>query len=178
MPEAAESIAEHSFQTALIAWLAAASDPSLDRDRILKLALIHDLPETIIGDITPYEQADVPDSGADRAAWRAFLDRRQTRSPQRSAAKRSAERDAVQQLLALLQGNAKLELTSLWHELEAGLTAEARFVKQADKLETWLQSRRYLADDPTLPMASFALEVDEVLFHPELIAIRDAADSE
>ncbi|MCC6703842.1 MAG: HD domain-containing protein [Thermomicrobiales bacterium] len=173
--EAAESIAEHSFQTALIAWIAAADDPSLDRDRILKLALIHDLPEAIIGDFTPYEPSDIPDPGADRAAWRAFLDRRHTRSPQRTAAKRSAEATAVQTLLGMLQGNAKFELAALWRELEEGLTAEARFVKQSDYLEAWLQSRAYLADDPSFPMASFERGVDETLFHPALIALRDAA---
>ncbi len=176
--EHSESVAEHSFQTALIAWTAAAADPTLDRDRILKLALVHDIPESIIGDMTPYEREEMPDSGADRAAWRAFLDRRQSRSPQRAAAKRSAEAEAVRTLLALLNGNARLEYTALWHELADGLTAEARFVKQADKLETWLQSRHYLADDPSRPMASFELEIDDVLIHPALIAIRDAAENE
>lgn len=176
-PEWAESVAEHSFQTALIAWLAASGDPTLDRDRILKLALIHDLPESIIGDITPYEQQDIPDSGADRAAWRDFLDRRQSRSAHRTTAKRSAESEAVQTLLGLLQGSVRLEFAGLFREIEEGLTAEARFVKQADKLETWLQSRAYLSDDPTRPMASFEAEVDEVLFHLALIALREAEKS-
>jgi putative hydrolase of HD superfamily len=176
--EAAESVADHSFQTALLAWLAAASDPTLDRDRILKLALVHDLPEAIIGDLTPYDPQTIPDSSADRAAWRAFLDRKQVRSPERRSAKRSAEASAMHELLADLHGNARVELAALWHELTEGLTAEARFVKQADRLETFLQSRVYLEDDPSRPMSAFAEEVDEGLFHPALIAVRDAARSE
>lgn len=176
--ESAESVADHSFQTAVLAWMAAASDPTLDRDRILKLALIHDLPEAIIGDLTPYDPETVPDSSADRAAWRAFLDRKHVRNAERRTAKRSAEAAAMHDLLSDLHGNARVELAALWHELTEGLTAEARFVKQADRLETFLQSRVYLDEDAGRPMSAFSEEVDEGLFHPALIAVRDAARSE
>lgn len=170
-----ESVADHSFQTALLAWLAAAADPTLDRDRILKLAIVHDLPEAVTGDVPPYDQHGVPDSGADRAAWRAYLDRRHIRSAESKRAKRAAESDAMQEMLADLQGNARVELAALWHELNEGLTIEARFVKQADKLEAYLQSLAYQQDDAGRPMASFAKEVDDVVTHPALVSIRDAA---
>lgn len=173
-----ESVADHTFQTALLAWLAAASDPTLDRDRILKLAIVHDLPEAITGDKTPYDQDGMPDSGADRAAWRAFLDRRHVRSPESRQAKRAAESAAMESLLADLHGNARVELAALWHELNEGLTIEARFVKQADRLEAYLQSLAYGAEDDGRPMDSFAKEVDEAVTHPALVAIRDAARDE
>jgi putative hydrolase of HD superfamily len=173
-----ESVAAHSFQTALLAWVAAAADPTLDRDRILKLALIHDLPEAIIGDWTPYERSEVPDSGADRAAWRAFFDRRHARTSSKQAEKKLAERDALNLMLADLTGNARVEMAALWHELDEGLTAEARFVKQADSLEAYLQSRAYLETMPDRPMASFAVEIEETLKHPALIALRDAAKAD
>lgn len=175
VPEAeVESVAEHSYQTALLAWLAAAGDPTLDRDRILKLALIHDLPEAIIGDWPPYERGDIPDSSSDRAAWRAFFDRRQIRGAEQKAEKRHAEQNAVAELLDDLSGNARIELAALWHELKEGLTAEARFVKQADTLEAYLQSLAYLEHDADRPMSSFASEIEETLSHPGLIALRDA----
>ncbi|MGH2551746.1 MAG: HD domain-containing protein, partial [Thermomicrobiales bacterium] len=173
-----ESVAAHSFQTALLAWLAAAADPTLDRDRILKLALIHDLPEAIIGDWTPYDRHDIPDSNSDRAAWRAFFDRRHIRSASGQAEKKAAERDALNVMLADLTGNARVELAALWHELNEGLTAEARFVKQADSLEAYLQSRAYLETDAERPMASFAAEIEETLNHPALIALREAAKAD
>lgn len=174
----AESVAAHSFQTALLAWLAAAADPTLDRDRILKLAIIHDLPEAVIGDWPPYERSDVPDPNGDRAVWRAFFDRRQLRTPDQRTAKRQAERDAMTALLGDLTGNARLELAALWHELAEGLTAEARFVKQTDALEAFLQSQAYLEPYPDLPVESFNREIDEVLVHPALIALRDIAKAE
>lgn len=58
-----------------------------------------------------------------------------------------------------------------------GESAAARFVKEADTLETFLQSRVYLAGDADLPMASFAAEVVEVVSHPTLAALRDAIAS-
>src|SRR5687767_10188734 len=45
-PASTESVADHSFRMTLLAWLAALEgEPALDADRVLKLALIHDLAE-------------------------------------------------------------------------------------------------------------------------------------
>ncbi len=63
----------------------------------------------------------------------------------------------------------------MWDELHLGTSGEARFVKQIDRLETFLQSLFYLRTDPTLPMASFHQEVFESIDDPLLAAIRDAA---
>lgn len=169
-PEGAESVADHTFRVALLAWLAAG--PDLDRDRVLKLALLHDLAESVTGDLPPYD----PDALAvaaegDRAA---ILNQRHVRSAVRAAAKRAAESAAMTDLLEDLPVELKTELGELWRELEAGTSAEARFVKQADKLETYLQSREYLAADATRPMDSFAAEVAEVIDVPSLVRLRDA----
>jgi putative hydrolase of HD superfamily len=56
-----ESVADHSFGTALLALLLA-TDLDVDRDRVIKLALVHDLAESDpeVGDITPYCGIDPP----------------------------------------------------------------------------------------------------------------------
>jgi len=54
-------------------------------------------------------------------------------------------------------------LRTRWAELRERTTAEARFVKEMDVLETWLQSRRYLGRYPEAPMQSFELEARELL---------------
>ncbi len=59
--------------------------------------------------------------------------------------------------------------------LRRGESAEARFVKQIDRLETFLQSRVYHEQFPDAPMASFAQEVLETIDDPLLAAIRDEA---
>ena len=68
------------------------------------------------------------------------------------------------------------ELSELWRELEEGSSPEARFVKQVDKFETYLQSREYLNEMPHLPMQSFAIEVTEVIDHPTLMELVEAVD--
>ena len=46
----AESSADHSWGVALLAWLLACDRPDLNRDRVLLLGLVHDLPEAVAGD--------------------------------------------------------------------------------------------------------------------------------
>ncbi|MFL5542881.1 MAG: HD domain-containing protein [Longimicrobiaceae bacterium] len=54
--ERPESVADHSWRTALLALvLARRADPPLDRERAVALALAHDLAEALVGDITPYD---------------------------------------------------------------------------------------------------------------------------
>ncbi len=171
-PAEAESVADHTWRTALLAWLAAAAQPELDRTRVLLLALIHDLAEAITGDVPPYDLEEL--AGADESQRQRVLNRRHIRSEARHQAKRAAEAAAMADLLADLPPPLAAELRALWSELEEGQTPEARFVKQADKLETYLQSLEYAAEDPRRPMASFAAEVDEVIDMPALVALREA----
>lgn len=167
-----ESVADHSWRTALLAWLTAAAQPELDRNRVLLLALIHDLAEAITGDLPPYDPTAL--AGADEHTRKRLLNSRHIRSEERRQAKRAAESAAMADLLADLPEPLAAEIRALWSELEEGQTAEARFVKQADKLETYLQSLEYAEADPRRPMASFAAEVDEVIDMPALAALREA----
>jgi putative hydrolases of HD superfamily len=173
----AESVADHSFGVALFAWACAvqrrAEGANLLPERVLKLALIHDLAEAEIGDLPPYDSAAMP--GAENpGARRAFLETRHIRDASRDAKKREREDATMQKLLATLPGATRSELAKVWDELRLGTSAEARFVKQVDRLETFLQSRYYLRADPTLPVASFHQEVLETIDDPLLAAIRDA----
>jgi len=57
--ERRENDAEHSFQTALIAWfLADMLQLPLDRERLIKYALVHDLAEVYAGDVDPHYSSD------------------------------------------------------------------------------------------------------------------------
>jgi putative hydrolase of HD superfamily len=111
-----ESVADHSFRVGLLALvLARDADPPLDRERCVAMALVHDLAESIVGDITPYDGI----SGEE---------------------KNRRERGAMERLAALLGDG---EVLRLWEEYQAAETAEARFVKDLDRLETVLQAAEY-----------------------------------
>jgi putative hydrolase of HD superfamily len=175
---AAESVADHSLGMALLAWASAierqANGADLDPLRVLTLALLHDLAEAETGDWPPYDPTDVPEA-ADAAERWDFLNQRHQRNESRRAAKRAAEDATMKRLLDALPEAMRTELGSIWEELRAGTTPEARFVKQVDRLETFLQSRHYLRDNPALPVASFRQEVLAEIDDPLLAAIRDAA---
>ena len=115
-----ESVAEHSFRVALLA-LVLGRDAGVDRERCMAMALVHDLAESIVGDITPYDGV----------------------APEE---KERREREAIARL-SDLAGDPQIR--ALWEEYDAGATPEARFVKELDKLETVVQAAEYEAGHPT-----------------------------
>ncbi|HEX6750187.1 MAG TPA: HD domain-containing protein [Longimicrobium sp.] len=117
---APESVAEHSHRVALLALvLAPRAAPPLDAARCVAIALVHDLAEALVGDITPYDGV--------------------------SADEKRRREEAAMRELAALAGDASL--LALWREYDAAETPEARFVKELDKLETVLQAAEYGRDE-------------------------------
>lgn len=174
--EDVESVADHTCLTALIAWIAAVDDPALDADRVLKLAMIHDLAEAIVGDAPPYEAHEVPDA-SDVAGVRAFFSVRHVRTAENKRVKQVAESNAFAQFADLMPPVARAELTALWEEYESQSSPEARFVKQVDTLEAYLQSRLYARQHPGLPLGGFTDMAEHEIDHPTLVAIRDASSN-
>jgi putative hydrolase of HD superfamily len=64
-----ESVAEHVYSTAFIAYVMTQLEPDVDALRLISLCLVHDLPEARIGDLNSvhkaYVQADEPRAVAD-----------------------------------------------------------------------------------------------------------------
>ena len=167
-----ESVADHTLLTALIAWTLAMDDPALDADRVLKLAMVHDIAEALVGDITPYAPEDIPD-GSDPDALRAFFSVRRQASPEAEARKHAAEQRAAEDLFALLPDQVRRELRALWEEYEFRSSPEARFVKDVDRLEAFLQSRSYAKAHPDAPLEGFSDMARQAIEHPVLQELRD-----
>ena len=94
----------------------------LQIDHSMKLALIHDICESICGDITPEQYSGISKSE-----------------------KHMIEVNSLDQLCEII-GNEKqsaIELRELWNEYESCSTNEARFVKDIDKLEMCIQAYVY-----------------------------------
>jgi putative hydrolase of HD superfamily len=129
------------------------------------------LAESIAGDPAPYDPGDVPID--DPEALAAFFSIRHARSATSSATKRLAEDAAVERLISLMPSGASSKFRELWDEYEAQESAEARFVKQVDVLEAFLQSRAYVDRYPHLPFDGFRLQALEEITHPVLAQVRD-----
>lgn len=109
-----ESVAEHVFRAAMIAFVLARMDDGVDADRVLRLALVHDLPEARTGDLNyvnqKYVTADEARAADDMSAGLPFAD----------------------------------ELRALLLEYRAEQTPEAVLAHDADQLEMLLELKEKL----------------------------------
>src|SRR5207247_1455028 len=80
----AESVADHTFRAMVMAW-ALGRMAGLNTDRLLRIMLLHDLPEAEAGDATPYADAFGRASDlADRVPhWRELVSAAQLASAKR-----------------------------------------------------------------------------------------------
>jgi putative hydrolase of HD superfamily len=112
--ERVENSAEHSWHLAMACWSISKSlQLDLSEEKLLKLALVHDLGEIDAGDTFLY-------------------------SSKRNAA-HVAERRCVERL-ENHEGNAISNLSQLWEEQETGNSIEAKLVKVVDRLLPFLHN--------------------------------------
>lgn len=112
-----ESVAEHSYRTAVIAYVLAHMEGA-NPDRAATLAVFHDLPECRIGDI--------PSIGKLHHRTQPAVDVAATQTAHLPA----SLADSIRHIIG---------------EFEAKTTHEALCAKDADKIECLLQAREYLA---------------------------------
>ena len=118
-----ESVADHLYGVTFIAMLLAdcarARGMEVNIEKVLRMALLHDLSEARTGDLPATIKAYFP-----------------------AESLKHADEQAVVEILAKLGGLGKTYL-ELWREYEERQTLEARLVKAADKLDLLFQAREY-----------------------------------
>ena len=113
----AESVADHTFSTCALGMLF--SDMlQLDTEKVMKMILIHDLAESLIGDYIPGEIS--------------------------TGDKLKKENDAMHHILSYLPIDISSIYDNIWQEYQSGSTKESQLVKILDKLELLLQANNYL----------------------------------
>lgn len=131
VPEKYESVADHSWRMAmmLIVLEKKLSQP-LNLAKALKMALIHDIPEIIAGDLNALGEDG---TGKDSHTFRE--DKR--------LAKAAREDQAAQEIFSQLPDSEGAELLGLWQEYERQECFEAQVVNVLDKMEAQIQSLQY-----------------------------------
>lgn len=143
-PERCESVAEHSLGVALLCLFIADSwFPEADASKIVRIALLHDLGEARVGDITPHDGVN-------------------------PTQKHALERQAVAQILGKLPRGA--EYLALWEEYEQGASFEAKLVRQVDRLEMSLQACVY-EHQGFGDLSQFFASAEKVMESPQLRAV-------
>ena len=117
--QGAESVADHSYRTALMTMVISDSR-GLDTAKAVRLALLHDLPEAVVGDAMPEERS--------------------------GARKQTIETKAIEDLLGDLPSGVRSLYSEAWSEFVDGRTPEAQLVRQLDKLEMATQAWEYAQD--------------------------------
>ncbi|MFX1562313.1 MAG: HD family hydrolase [Promethearchaeota archaeon] len=118
-PTTAETVAGHSHTTALVAYFLALQDEKVDIRHLLLMALIHDLPEAELGDISRTPSPELRD----------FYH-----------AKRLAESQVMTSLLSNLGPEIRTELANVWQDYITGTSHESRIVEAADRIATIIQA--------------------------------------
>jgi putative hydrolase of HD superfamily len=148
-----ESVAEHTWRLALLAYFVKDEFPGADINKIILMCLVHDIGEAFTGDIP------------------AFL---------KTEEHENEEENAVSSFLSSLPVLYRNELTELFEEMIALETQEARIYKTLDKMEALLQHNE--ADISTwLPLEydlNLTYGTEETAFSKYMQKLRNALNGE
>lgn len=111
-----ETIAGHMYRMAMLSFLVD-NDEQLDKVKIMQMALIHDLAECIVGDITPH-------CGV-------------------SQDEKHRREDAAMETICKLLGNKGPTILEMFREYEKQESPEAKYVKDLDILDLIMQAYEY-----------------------------------
>lgn len=148
-----ESVAEHSWRVALMAYFMKDEFPEADIDKVIRMCLIHDLGECFTGDIP------------------SFL---------KTPADEDREERLLDQWVSTLPEPYRAEMRGLYEEMAARETREARIYKALDNLEAVIQHNE--SDLATWSENEYELNLtygsDKAAFSPYLRGLREAVREE
>ena len=107
-----ESVAEHSWRIALMAYFIRDEFPEADMDKVIRMCLIHDLGEIFTGDIPTFLKTDADEQ---------------------------KEEELLTEWVRSLPEPYAEEMEALYREMEEQQTVEARVYKALDSLEAVIQ---------------------------------------
>ena len=111
-----ESVADHSYSTAVLSMILSDME-GLDSEKIIRMALLHDLAESITGDIIP-----------DHIAKNEKIIK---------------ENNAIKQILKNLPDSITESYFEIWNDYQKKSSKEAILLHEIDKLEMAFQAKFY-----------------------------------
>jgi len=142
-----ESVAEHTFRTALFAYFIKDEFPEVDADKVIKMCLIHDLGEAFTGDIPSFDK---------------------------TAKDEEREEVMLEGWVVSLPEPLSGEMMALYKEMKEMQSTEAKLYKALDNLEAVISHNE--ADISTWLEKEYTLNLtygdDRVAFSPYLTEFR------
>ena len=143
-----ESVAEHCWMAALMAFFLQDEFPEADMDKVIRMCLIHDLGDAFTGDIPTFEKTEENER---------------------------TEEQLLREWVAALPKVCRDEMTALYDEMERRESLESRIYKAIDNLEAVIQHN--FSDLSTWIPREYELNKtygdDKVAFSPYLTALRE-----
>lgn len=122
-----ESIADHMYRMALISmWAPPSIRARVDMHKCMKMCLVHDMAESLVGDITPVDGVPKPEKNRREAATMDYITKNLLGNVWGGEGKDVAE-----------------DIQAVWQEYEDSKTLESHFVHDIDKMELVLQMVEY-----------------------------------
>nr|XP_055041553.1 HD domain-containing protein 2 [Misgurnus anguillicaudatus] len=147
-----ESVSDHMYRMSMMALTI--KDVTVSRERCVKMALVHDLAESIVGDIAPADNVSKEE-------------------------KHRREKEAMMHITGLLEDGLRKEIYNLWEEYENQSTPEAKLVKELDQLEMIIQAHEYeeLEGKPGR-LQEFFTSTEGNFRHPEVLGLVKSLNEE
>ncbi|SCW00524.1 LAFE_0C06084g1_1 [Lachancea fermentati] len=115
-----ESISDHMYRMGVTAMLI--KDPKVNRDKCVRIALVHDIAESLVGDITPFDPVTKEEKHQREWATIQYL---------------------CDEFIKPYNATAAAEIMEDWLAYENISSPEARYVKDIDKFEMLVQCYEY-----------------------------------
>jgi len=147
-----ESVADHTYSMAIIGMVLSDSQ-KYNTEKILKMVLLHDLAESITGDLTPEQKS--------------------------KEEKLILENETIEKILKNLPENLQKQYQNIWNEYQENNSEEAKFVHQIDKLEMALQAKIYSEkNNSSKEILSFFNSAEKEIKDPNLLKLFKELSSE
>lgn len=116
-----ESISDHMYRMSIMSWTL--KSKGIDTDRCMKIALAHDMAESLVGDITPFDvKIDKIEKHNRELATIQYL---------------------CNEIIKPYNPDAAKDILDCWLEYEDQTTVEATYIKDIDKFEMLVQCFEY-----------------------------------
>jgi putative hydrolase of HD superfamily len=138
-----ETVAGHIFTLAIMAWIFGKERKKLNQEKLLKMALCHELSAVYTGDTTPYDRILPKEEKEREKVLKKMIRLSKKEKKWIFLTDYKVEKKAIEKLIKKLDSSFKKEILDLWHEYRTRSSLEAKFLGQLNILAVLLQGLFY-----------------------------------
>jgi len=137
-----ETVAGHIFTVALMTW-ALGRETNLNQEKLLKMALVHEISAVYTGDTTPYDRILPKDLQKRKEILKKMIRLSKEKKEKIFFKDYKEEKKTLGKLTSKLSPELKKEIVQLWQEYRTKSSPEGHFLSQINILAVLLQALLY-----------------------------------